>query len=457
MANRRGRGLISSRSPSNGENQPPDDEMATQAGPQPTEVDVEAAQGPSFREVLGARDFRLLFAGQLGREIGNGLVQLALPFLVLELTNSGFQALFAYAIQFIPVLFFGIVGGVLVDRWDRRMTIVVVDAIRGVAFLAVGTVYFLDRSAVGVEYIYGLIILEASLQNFFNPARLALMPNLVSKENLRAANSLIEVTRNIGFLVAPSAGLALAGLVGSGAIIAADGVTFLLSGLTVFLIRWRQPQRDQPQSESWREAVNRFWSQTKDGIAVIQSVRLLQVALLLGVSLNLVVAPIQGLLPLFVIDVKEVSNPQAYVGVLAGGFVTGSIVGSLSAPATARRLGLGRLTIIGVLALGVIISLATFMPTLLSPVVALVLAGFALGSLNVAQVNMLQTSSSDEERGRVSAAYYTSTLGVRPLGYLAAGLLYKPIGIQGLFVILGLMTLAVGAFLARLPEIREHR
>jgi MFS family permease len=448
--------MISARSPSNGDNQPPDDEMATQAGPQPIEVDT-TTRGPSFREVLSGRDFRLLFIGQLGTEIGNGLVQLALPFLVLELTNSGFQALFAYAIQFIPVLVFGILGGVLVDRWDRRMTIVVVDTIRAVAFLAVGTVYFLDRGALSVEYIYGLIILEASLQNFFNPARLALMPNLVSKENLRAGNSLIEVTRNIGFLVAPSVGLGLAGLVGSGAIIAADGVTFLISGLTVFLIRWRPPQREQPQYKSWQEGVEGVWRQTKEGIAVMRSVRLLQVALLLGVSLNLVVAPIQGLLPLFVIDVKDVSNEQAYVGLLAGAFVTGSIVGSLSAPTTSRHLGLGRLTIAGVLLLGIIISVASWIPTLWSPIVALLIAGFAIGTLNVAQINMLQTSSSDEERGRVSAAYYTSTLGVRPLGYLAVGLLYKPIGIQGLFVILGLITLAVGTFLARLPEIREHR
>ncbi|HEY7465634.1 MAG TPA: MFS transporter, partial [Dehalococcoidia bacterium] len=364
--------------------------------------------GPSFRGALASRDFSLLWVGQFGSEVGNGLVQLALPFLVLEITGSAFQLAGAYVVQFLPWLLFGLVGGVLVDRWDRRTTIVVVEVVRAAAFLSVGLAFAVDSEILSVEMIYGLIFLESSLQNFFNPARLALMPNLVKEDDLRAANSLMEVSRHVGFLIAPSAGLILADFLGASTIIVADGVTFLISGITVFLIRWRQPKREVRQVDGWRQKVGQVGLEMKEGIAVIRAVRLLQVTLLLGFSLNLVVAPIQTLLPLFVIEIKH--QTQAYLGLLAGSFVAGLLIGSLAAPALSRRVGLGRLTIASVLILGIIIIVASFLPTLLIPVGALLIAGTAIGSLNVAQINMLQTSTTDEDRGRVSAAYYSATL-----------------------------------------------
>jgi MFS family permease len=381
-------------------------------------------------------------------------VQLALPLLVYNLTGSAFQLGLAYVVQFTPWLMFGLLGGVLVDRWDRRLTIVVVEAVRATAFLAVGIAYAIDSSILSVQVFYALIFLESSLQNFFNPARLALMPNLVKEDDLRAANSLMEVSRHIGFLVAPSLGIALASVFGSGTIILADGVTFLISGITVFLIRWRQPRRQLEQVEGWRERVRLVYRETSEGIAVIKRVTLLQVTLLLGFSLNLVVAPIQALLPPFVKEIKN--QPDTYFAVLAVGFVSGLIIGSLLAPAISRRTGLGKMAIGSVLILGTTICVAAYVPTLVLPVAAMAIAGTAIGSLNVAQISMLQTSTTDEERGRVSAAYYTATLGVRSLGYLTAGALAAPAGVQPLFVAFGIIVLGVGAFLWRTPEVRQH-
>jgi len=411
--------------------------------------------GPSFRGALKSRDFALLWAGQFGSEVGNGLVQLALPALVYNLTDSAFQLALAYVVQFAPWLLFGLVGGVLVDRWDRRLTLIVVELVRATAFLAVGTAYALDRSFLSVEVFYGLIFLESSLQNFFNPARLALTPNLVSEHDLRAANSLMEVSRHVGFLIAPPAGIALASLLGSETIILADGVTFLISGITVTLIGWRQPPRHLQQAAGWSERIRQVLRETRAGISVIKRTRLLQVTLLLGFALNLVVAPIQGLLLIFVRVVK--GAPDTYFGLLAAGFVSGLIAGSLIAPALSRRVGLGRMAIGSVLVLGATICIAAYMPTLVLPLGAVAIAGVAIGTLNVAQINMLQTSTTDDERGRVSAAYYTVTLGVRSIGYLTAGALAAPAGVQPLFLAFGVIVLALGATLTRIPDIREHR
>jgi MFS family permease len=396
----------------------------------------------------------LLWIGQFGSEAGNGLVQLALPLLIYDLTDSGFQLALAYVVQFAPWLMFGLLGGALVDRWDRRLTIVTIEVVRAVAFFAAGLAYAIDSTFVSVEAFYALIFLESSLQNFFNPARLALMPHLVKSDDLRTANSLMEVSRHIGFLVAPPAGAAIASVVGSGTILLADAATFLVSGITVFLIRWRPPRREIAPVGGLVRGFRLVVAETREGIGVISRVRLLQVTLLLGFSLNLVVAPIQALLPIYVREVKE--QPNEFFALLAAGFLSGLIIGSLAAPMVSRRTGLGPMAIGSIFVLGGTICAAAYVPTLVIPVVAMLIAGTAIGSLNVAQINMLQTSTTDEDRGRVSAAYYTATLGVRSLGYLTAGALAAPAGVQPLFVAFGAIVLSVGAFLYRIPEVREH-
>jgi MFS family permease len=384
--------------------------------------------------------------------VGNGAVQLALPWLVLDITGSALQLGVAYFFLFSPMLLFGVLGGVFVDRWDRRLTIVVVDVLRAIAFLSVALIYYLGE--LRVEHIYAVLFLESSLANFFNPARAALLPNLVSEENLRPANSLMEVSRSIGFLIAPPAGSLIIDQLGPASIMLIDGVTFAISAVTVFFIKWRQPVREAEQPANWRQSVDSDIAQTKEGIATIFRSRLLQVCKILGFSLNLIVAPIQLLMPLFVRDVKHAEAD--YFGLLVAGLLVGLILGSLTAPISARKTGLGRLTIASVLILGITISLASWPAGLYLPVGAMALAGIAIGNLNVAQTTMLQDATTDEERGRVSATYYTLAHGVRPYGFLARGVLASAVDIRLLFVFLGVCATLVGIFLLRLPEVREH-
>jgi MFS family permease len=114
------------------------------------------------------------------------------------------------------------------------------------------------------------------------------------------------------------------------------------------------------------------------------------------------------------------------------------------------------MTIAAVFVLGAVICVAAWPPTIWPPLIAMTIAGVAIGSLNVAQTTMLQSSTTDDERGRASATYYTATLGVRPFGFLAMGVLAESIDIRLLFVGLGLLALALGALLYRMPEVREH-
>ncbi len=406
-----------------------------------------------FFGALSTRDFAFLFSGQFASEIGNGLIQLALPWLVLQLTGSAFQLGLAYFIQFLPILVFGMVGGVFVDRWDRRLTIVLVDGVRALAFLSVGAIYYFD--ALTTVHLYSAIFISSALANFFNPARAALMPNLVSKDHLRSANSLLEVSRHIGYMVAPPVGIVMVTILGSAALMLVDGVSFVISAVTVFFIRYRQPPVVAPPSMGLMQAMLAVTEEMKSGFDRILRTHLLKVAIILGFALNLIVAPIEVLMPLFVRTVKHADTP--YFGLLVTGLLIGLIAGSLTAPANARRLGIGRLTIISVFVLGIVITIAAWPSSLWPPVVAMAIAGAAIGTLNVAQTTLLQGSTTDEERGRISATYYTATLGVRPPGFLAVGILASAVDIRFLFTFLGVMALILGFFLNRSEDVRHAK
>jgi MFS family permease len=412
-----------------------------------------AVDRQSFRGALASRDFAFLFYGQLCSEIGNGLIQLALPWLVLQLTGSAFQLGFAYFIQFLPVLLFGLVGGVFVDRFDRRLTIFVVDAVRAVAFISVGAIYYFG--SLTVPYLYAIIFIEALLANLFNPARAALMPNLVDAEHLRPANSLMEVSRQIGFLVAPGVGGVLVAKIGPAAMFLADGVSFGISAVTVFLIKHRQPRGPRVVTTDWRHAMLLVITETGGGLSMIKRSRLLQVAILLGISLNLIVAPIQVLLPLFVRDVKH--SDASYFALLFVGFIVGSIVGTLAAPSNARRFGIGPLAIGAITIIGCVICIAPWPPYDWVPLIAMAIAGGAIGTLFVAQTTLIQGSTTDEERGRVSAASYTANLGIRPLGFLLIGGLASVIPVRFLFSALGLLALCVALVLSQSSDVRKAR
>src|SRR5439155_18777320 len=169
-----------------------------------------------------------------------------------------------------------------------------------------------------------------------------------------------------------------------------------------------------------------------------------QVGIIIGFCLNLIVAPIQVLLPLFVRDVKHAD--ASYFGLLVAGFVIGTISGTLAAPANARRFGIGRLALTAVTLIGAVICIAPWPPYLWPPVIAMAIAGASIGTLSVVATTLIQGATTDEERGRVAAASYTANLGIRPLGFLLMGALASAIPIRFLFVALGVLALGVAFF-----------
>jgi len=164
--------------------------------------------------VLRRRDFRLLFIGGLVSSLGDWFLFIALPFYVYSLTGSTLATGGMFIAESLPSILFGSVTGVFVDRWDRRRTMMTSDLLRAVRRLGLLAV----RSGARVWIVFAVSFAQATIGQFFNPSRDALISRLVGEKDLLAANSLSSMGNQLTMLIGPALGGASLAMFGRGRI-----------------------------------------------------------------------------------------------------------------------------------------------------------------------------------------------------------------------------------------------
>jgi MFS family permease len=179
--------------------------------------------------LLRRRDFaRLWLAGALSL-VGDWIILIALPVHVYTLTGSTLATGGSFAAYVLPRLLFGSVGGTLVDRSDRRRTMVLSDLARAALTLPL----LLVQSSDTLWVVYAVVLGHATLGQLHAPAEAALVPRLVGSERLVEANALSTATGGAIRLFGPALGGALMGSLGFGAAVLADAASFALAALQI--------------------------------------------------------------------------------------------------------------------------------------------------------------------------------------------------------------------------------
>jgi MFS family permease len=186
--------------------------------------------------ILRERDFRLLWTGQLLSSLGSWLLLVAVPYRVFQLTGSPAATGLTFVIGSVPGVLLGPIAGLLVDRWDRRLTMLVVDLGRAGSILPL----LLVREPSQVWVVYAALLVESVLGQLFDSAALALVPAMVGRgSGLAAANALLSAVAAGSRL----AGASLGGIVftawGLGVLVSADAGSYLASALSLLLLGWR--------------------------------------------------------------------------------------------------------------------------------------------------------------------------------------------------------------------------
>ena len=374
-----------------------------------------------------------LLAGEFVSGIGDWLYLIAILVVVYAETNSPVLLGIVGAARILPYVLLSVPAGIVADRFDRRMVLLVTDVARGVLMLALAGAVTVD-APIGV--IIGLSILAACFSTFFNPAIAALVPTLVDERDLGPANSAWATLDNLSFIIGP----ALAGI-----LLAIGGlqVAFLLNAASfavVAVVLWRLPL---PSSGRAAREVTR-----EDGAPPPTRWRSLAGSLLGPFVLDAATSFVSGgvgvltvILAVDVLGAGEAGTGYLNAAVGVGGVVAGIAGGSLLArPLRIPLLAGGLIGGAGLAGLGLSASLPFAMLT-----IGISVAGVLL--LEIVTTTLVQRVVPDELRGRAVGVIQTSSAILYSLGSLLMPILATAFG-TGPILVSSAVLLVIGALTA---------
>ncbi|MEV4757681.1 MFS transporter [Micromonospora sp. NPDC049559] len=386
-------------------------------------------------------DFRLLLGGRLVSQLGDQLQFLALPLLTVALTGSSTQAGIVLGLQTIVYLVFGLVAGALVDRWDRKTTMIWCEIGRG---SLTATIPIAAASGVlGMPQLFAIAVANGVLSTLFGAANSSALPNIVTKAQLPSALGAVGATSNTLRIVGASvAGVAYA--LGRMIPFGFNAVSFLASAATLRAIRadfqQERPTATAPPRElvaDIRHGLSWLWHKP-----VIRTLALLDAgdSLRYGAGYILIIMLAQHLH----------ANPTQ-VGTVFTGAAIGALLGSLLAPALTRRFPLGKLSIAMLWVEAVAFPFYAVAPTWWLLLVVAFAESVVSPIYNVALDSYRLSVTPDALRGRVTSAIDTLTSGATAIGTMASGALIALFGAPTLTIVLtGWLTLlALAATLSR--------
>jgi MFS family permease len=394
------------------------------------------------RDVLRIPEFRKLFAAQAISDIGDGMTFMALLLLVNQLTHSpAALAILSIAVA-LPSMVGGVIAGAYADRMDRRRIMIVSDSVRALlvlGFVIVGTV---ERLPV----LYLVAFLQAAIGTLFSPSRGALIPKVVPREGLMAANGLGQLSRMIGGLIGTGLTgviIAVSGTAWPAFIL--DAATFAVSVLIVLRVDPALGKAPEHPVGSQRQGVR---ASAAEGLRIIgRSPTLLATVIGLAIAM-LGMGAVNVLFVPFLIDVLHES--AAWAGPLEAAQTLSMVLASGLVAGLATRVSPQAIVVGSLVGVGVSIALLSVVPGAPALLLIMFAVGWFVTPAQAATQTIIQTATTDAIRGRVIGAFQASMSTTTIASTAAAGIFASIIGVRSVLLAGGLICLAAALVTAAL-------
>ncbi|HTN73348.1 MAG TPA: MFS transporter [Methylomirabilota bacterium] len=406
---------------------------------------MQVFQGNGAFRALGYRDFFLFWSSYFVSNVGSWMQGVAQGWLLFDLTSSPFYLGLFSSLRMVLLLCFFVLGGLMSDRVDRRKVMLWIQIISALTALGMAVLVSLKMIQVWHIFVFGAI--TSTAWAFEQPVRQALIPQLVSREDLVNALALNAVTWNGAGLIGPAlVGLSV-GRIGIDGCFYVNVVSYL--AIIVALFFMRIPRRDTTIAHS---SVLRS---LKDGLSYVRTERVIVTFLIVSACFNIFGRSYVILLPVFVKEVLRLG--ASGLGFLAAAPGLGTIIGSLSLAAFGRiEARPGRMLM---MLFGFSVVLFTFAASRNFDLSFACLV--VVGALSTVFETLLQTSIqlrvAEAFRGRVLGFYGLTSGGLREFGGMQAGFLAEwtsaPFAIEtGVVVLIIVGAFFLGAGLRRLAR-----
>jgi len=360
-----------------------------------------------------------LLAGEFVSGIGDWLYLVAVLVVVYADSNSPVLLGIVGAARILPYVLLSVPAGIVADRFDRRMVLLVTDVARGVLMLGLVAAVVLGAPTL---VIVAISILAACFSTFFGPAIGALIPTLVEERDLGVANSAWATLDNVAFIVGPAV---------AGILLASGGLefAFLLNAVSfaiVAVVLWKLPIPTSDDAGEGRQITSESSSSRWRGLA-----RPLVGPFILDSTTSLVGGGVGVLTVLIAIDVLNAG--QAGTGYLNAAVGVGGVIAGIAGGALlARRLSVPLL--LGGIAGGIGLAWLALTGDLLTAMLAIGIAVAGMLLLDVVNTTLIQRIVPDALRGRAMGVLQTSSAVMYALGAFAMPLMADAIGVAPVLI-----------------------
>lgn len=371
-------------------------------------------------------DFLKLWTGQTISQLGSVVTRTALRLVALLTLGAGVAEM-AYLVvaSSAGVVLVGLAAGAWVDRLPRRPVLIWTDIIRAALLFSIPAAA--AAGTLRIEYLYVVAFLEACLGTLFNSAYHSYLPSLVGVDRLLEGNARLSQSASIAEVGGPGLAGALVQVVSAPFAILIDAVSFVVSAVSLILIR----AREAPRARELHRAIRR---EIAEGLSVVRRHALVFPIAAVAVSEHFFGSFYAALYTLYLIEVLGLTPLLLGIVISAGG--VGALVGATFARPVVRRFGIGRSIVAMMLAssaIGILTPLAAgplFVATLMVFLPQLI--GDGANTIQwVTQDSVVQTAVPDRVLGRVNATLDVLAHGVAtPLGALIAAVIAEAYGVR---------------------------
>ncbi|OZM56672.1 MFS transporter [Lottiidibacillus patelloidae] len=365
---------------------------------------LEEAQASIFKN----KNFLLLWGAALLSSFGISFFLFSQSWYVVQVLNLEASLGLIFIASSIPRLLFMVISGTIADRYSKTKIMFISDFSRSVLLIGLVAWFFFGEitlwTFVVIAFFFGI------LDAFFWAASGAILPTIIKSENLTRGNSIIQMTSQSSFIVAPMiAGLIIA----FGNYEVVFGTTAVMLFIASILISFMKVSKASAKNETEGQS---FWETFKEGISYVKNSRLLTLVILTTVFMNLfIVGPMTMGLPLFVKNILQ-GDALAF-SLLEAGLAVGMLVGSIVVAVLnlSRKRGLIGLTLLiigGMLFIGV-----SFTTQLWVSMIILGLFGACLSGSNIPTVSAIQSVIEEKVLGRVMGLISLASMGLIPVSF----------------------------------------
>ena len=373
---------------------------------------------------------------------------IARGWLILNLTDSPFMVTAISAVPMAPMAIFPLFGGVVADRLNRRMILMVGDTVSALTLFGLALLLFTDQ--LQVWHVFALALIQGTAFSMSMPSRAALVPDLVHAKDMASGIALYTTIFSAGQLAGPAPAGFLIDSLGMAA-------TFLFAGVIVIpalgvLLVLQVPGDVDSHSQSAGASI---WTGIAEGVSYVRHQPLLVGLILMGLVFATFAMPFQAVLPIFARDVFHAGADG--LGLLAALVGAGALAGSLAVAAFSTGRQMIRLMVGGSLGFGILIILFAFVPAFTLALILAPLLGFMMQLSLTTNFTLVQINSPSHLRGRVVSLRMVA-IGTAPVGMLILGSGTEAFGPERALAMMGLTTLIlIAGILLSFPALGKIR